>query len=119
MPRSRVHYALRDRLMIQASPGWRVGRAVLKYGVVCWLAIFLQQRGWSDTLTPSTATGGITITGSGSNFAGSLGSGNAFGIGTPSTGVSEVAMTSGYLYATPVTLRVTGAKNDSNFYAHL
>jgi hypothetical protein len=120
MPRSRVHDALRDRLMNQPPiPGWRVGRVALKCAIVCWPIIFLQQRGWSDTLTLSQAAGGIAITGSGNNFAGSLGSANAFGVGAPSSGVSEIAMTGGYLYASPVTLRVTGVNHASHFYAHL
>jgi hypothetical protein len=115
MPRSRVHYVLRDRLIKQAIPGRRVGSLVLKLAVLFLLAVLLQQRGWSDTLALSTASG-ITISGGPNNYTGSLGSGNAFGISAPTTALQTA---DGYLYATTVTLKITGASHNSDFYAHL
>jgi len=62
----------------------------------------------AQTFTLSSAPGGITLTPAGSNYAGSFGTLNALGIGTPAAGVTVIPVGGGALYRTTYQLAVTG-----------
>jgi hypothetical protein len=69
----------------------------------------------AQSLDLETAPGGITISRSGSNHSGTLGSVNALGLGTPGTGVTLMTsgLSGGVLYTTPYRLRIGGAGNNN------
>jgi len=68
---------------------------------------FLVPQAKAQTLTLSTAPGGITILGGGAAFSGSFGTMNALAAGTPSAGMTAIALSNGTLYYTPYNLRVS------------
>ncbi len=62
----------------------------------------------AQTFTLGSAPGGITLTPAGSNYAGSFGTLNALGIGTPSSGVTVIPLANGALYLTTYRLTASG-----------
>jgi len=68
---------------------------------------FLVPQATGQTLTLSTAPGGIAIAGPAGAFTGSFGTMNALGVGTPSAGVTNIVLSNGTLYYTPYHLRTS------------
>lgn len=81
---------------------WCVALIVLIPGLFSMLPTATAQ-----TLTLSTATGGLTIAGAGAAFTATFGNMNGLGAGTIPTGLTAVPMSNGTLYYTPINMRVS------------
>ena len=88
---------------------WSLFRAAL---IVLVLILVPAEQGWAaTTLTISQAPGGIAFSGTGP-YLSQFGTMNALGIGTPPSGVSVIALSTGALYFTPY--RLTSSVNGNH-----